>query len=309
MSTIQTTRGGVKPPGKTKAGTRVPATPLNRSAASNGSPCQRSDVCRSDLSCGGLTTGMAVRASELPIVLSRSRGRGGTCGDRLFFSQICSPEVAHRLRWPLPRTTGVLFGQPPRCSFWISASPAACSRFRDRLQWRHVRPQQWRIAGRGQRDRHPVHLEWPHLADRIHVVVAEDRQTASRRVAKPRRQPRVDESERVRDIPEAQHQAVGSHRPLPLVQNPVAHCPRVRLRPPAQPLRGVVPQVQVRPDPDALGGFVHDLDTPTASQQLPRRAIRRPSPHAARRRARSSCAGSLRTGFSVPPGSSSTVPE
>ena len=71
--------------------------PLNRSAASNGSPCQRSDVCRSDLSCGGLTTGMAVRASELPIVLSRSRGRGGTCGDRLFFSQICSPEVAHRV--------------------------------------------------------------------------------------------------------------------------------------------------------------------------------------------------------------------
>ena len=38
------------------------------------------------------------------------------------------------------------------------------------LQQRHVRQEQ-RVAGRGQRDGGPVHLERPHLVDRVHVVI------------------------------------------------------------------------------------------------------------------------------------------
>ena len=152
---------------------------------------------------------------------------------------------------------------------------------------------------------HPLKTGLAEHPPTVDIVVAEDQQAASRRVAKPRRQLWVGEPERVRDIAEAQHQVVGSHRPLPLVQHPVAHCPRVRLRPPPQPLRHGVPQVQIRPDPDPLGEIVNDLDVPAASQQrLDERFAVHPRPRAARLRARTSCARSLRTGSSVPPRSS-----
>ena len=106
--------------------------------------------------------------------------------------------------------------------------------------------------------------------------------------------------------PRPQHQVVGPHRPLPLFQHPVAHFPCVRMRSTPQPLRRGVPEVEVGPYPDPLGGVVDDLDVPTASQQCLDERFRRPSPSPADRRTRTSCAGSLRTGFSVPPGSSST---
>ena len=50
------------------------------------------------------------------------------------------------------------------------------------LQQRHVRQQQRRIAGRGQRDRRPVHLDRPHVVDRIDVHAFTSRASASNTV-------------------------------------------------------------------------------------------------------------------------------
>ena len=98
------------------------------------------------------------------------------------------------------------------------------------------------------------------------VVVAEDQQATTRRGAKPRRQIQIGEPEHVGDIPEAQHQVTGIDRSLPLIEHPVAQHPDILSPPPGQSVRRGVPQVQVRPEPDPLGGVVNDLDVPAGSE-------------------------------------------